>query len=141
VARKGGYRSHLDVDTLAGKPLASNRQCAGLVEYYTRVGKHTGWTAGDTVKGNKTIRKGTAIATFVKGEYQNNLHGNHAALYISQDDTGIWVMDQWDGDPNKPAISSRHIEFKNLPQNADGSWPDASNNGDAFSIIELKDPP
>jgi len=136
--RKAGYRSYIDVETLEGQPLVSNKQCAGLVEHYTRVGVHTRWKEGDRVRGKMDIQKGTAIATFVNGKYQNARHGNHAALYVSQDHGGIYMMDQWDHDPNKLTISKRYVRFMNLPKRADGSWPDASNNGDAFYIIELK---
>jgi hypothetical protein len=45
-------------------------------------------------KGNADIRTGTAIATFDgMGRYPNHAHGNHAAIYISQDSVGIWVWD------------------------------------------------
>jgi hypothetical protein len=137
MAGHGGYRSYVNVDTLDGKPKVSNKQCAGLVQYYTRVGRHENWKAGDRVRYSTTIKKGTAIATFVNGVYQNNVHGNHAALYVSHNADGIYMMDQWDGDPAKPTISKRFVPYKNLAKNANGSWPDASNNGDAFSIIEL----
>ena len=48
-----------------------------------------------SVKGNMSLAKGTAIATFVGGSYLSHKHGNHAALYIGQDAEGITVMDQW----------------------------------------------
>lgn len=130
MARKGGYRSYVDVDTITGS--ASTGQCAALVMHYTRVGKAANWREGDAVRGNTTIKKGTAIATFVNGRYPNKEHGNHAALYVSQDSEGIVVVDQWTG---KDA-GKRTLAF--LGKDGAGGWKDPSNNGDAFSIIELE---
>jgi len=82
-------------------------------------------------RGNQSIRKGTAIATFVNGRYPNLASGNHAAFYTSQDADGMWIMDQFAG---KPRVSMRHITFQG--QNADGNFANPNNNADAFSIIE-----
>lgn len=133
---KKGYRSYVDVETIpdVNSSLVSTGTCASLVQHYTRVGRTSNWKEGIVVKGSAGIRKGTAIATFVGGVYPNLKHGNHAALYVSQDATGIWVVDQWEGLP-KP--HKRLLGFKG--KTADGSaWEDPSNNGDAFSVIELK---
>lgn len=135
MARSGGYRSYIDVETIpsVNSGLVSTGQCAALVQHYTRVGPTSGWKEGEAVKGNATIKKGTAIATFVNGSYPNDAHGNHAALYVSQDSTGIKVVEQWSSLP-KPQV--RVLAF--LGKTADGSaWENPSNNGDAFSIIEL----
>jgi hypothetical protein len=135
MARKGGYRSYIDVETIptVNSELVSTGQCAALVQHYTRVGRTNGWKEGEAVKGCTTIKRGTAIATFVDGIYENEAHGNHAALYISQDSKGIKVVEQWTT-LKKPQI--RDIPF--LGKKADGTgWENPSNNGDAFSIIEL----
>lgn len=134
MAGKKGYRSYVDVETIpeTNTGLVSNKSCAGLVMHYTRVGRAAKWKKGEAVRGNATIRKGTAIATFVNGVYPNLPTGNHAALYVSQDSTGIWVVDQWE-DLEKP--HKRHMKFQGT--NSDGGYVDPSNNGDAFSIIEL----
>jgi hypothetical protein len=134
MARKGGYRSYVDVETIpdSNSSLVSTGSCASLVQHYTRVGSTSKWTKGDFVKGNETIKKGTAIATFVDGKYPNAKHGNHAALYVKQDTKGIWIVDQWESLP-KP--HKRKLEF--LGTNQYGGYEDPSNNGDAFSIIEL----
>ncbi|GGO67767.1 BPSL0067 family protein [Bowmanella pacifica] len=127
----GGPFIYTKVDSLEGKPKVFGGECAGLVQWHTKVGKADTWREGIKVKGNASqISKGTAVATFVDGRYPNLPHGNHAALYLSQDGTGIWVMDQWS---TKPAISKRKMLFKGL--NADGSYKDPSNNGDALSVI------
>lgn len=122
---------YANVDDLEGKPKVSTGSCAALVQYYRSVGKASGWVEGTVVKGNgNTIAKGTAIATFVNGVYPNQASGNHAAFYISQDANGIKVMDQWS---SKASIGSRILQFKG--KNADGTFKDPSNNGDAFSVI------
>jgi hypothetical protein len=60
--------------------------------------------------------------------------GNHAALYISQDAGGIWIMDQWKDDVKKPTRSKRYV--RKLAQNTDGSYSDASNNAVAYRVVE-----
>ena len=131
-ARKGGYRSYLNVSVIAQlkEPVGSG-SCAALPEFYTRIGKAGNWREGEKVKGHKTIKKGTAIATFVNGRYPNAAHGNHAALYVSQDTSGIKVVDQWEDQ----VPHERVLEFLG---EKDGAYVDPSNNGDAFSIIELE---
>ncbi len=130
MVKKGGYRSYVDVDTIPSDTAVSTGKCAALVEHYTRVGRAVNWREGDAVRGCLTIKRGTAIATFVNGIYPNAEHGNHAALYVSQDSNGIKVVDQWPGRP--PGV--RVMGFLGAK---DGAWIDPSNNGDAMSIIEL----
>lgn len=83
------------------------------------------------VKGSPSLKKGTAIATFVDKKCPNHAHGNHAALYVEQDATGMWVVDQWSG---TDTISKRKLRFKGVDRA--GKYVDVSNNGDAFSVIE-----
>lgn len=81
------------------------------------------WVRGALVRGDKSIRSGTAIATFnPKGHYYG-----HAAIYVSQDKNGIHVVDQWvDGVP-KPA-HDRVIRWN--------GGPNVANNGDSFYVVE-----
>lgn len=123
-----------DVDDLDGSELVGSKQCVALVQHYAKVPLTSSWSEGATVKGNLSIKKGTAIATFVDGKYSNNSHGNHAAFYLSQDAGGIWITDQWNGDPKKPNVSKRYIMFKGKSKK--GGFIDPSNNADAFSVIE-----
>lgn len=133
MPRSPGYRSVIDVEAIvtSNSSLVSTGSCAALVQHYSRVGRTSNWKEGARVRGT-TVQRGTAIATFVDGEYPNKASGNHAAFYISQDMRGIWVVDQWESLP-KP--HKRHIRFNGT--NADGSYKDPSNNGDALSIILL----
>ena len=125
---------YANVDSLQGTDLVGSHQCVALVQHYASAPVTSRWKAGIKVKGDTSIKKGTAIATFVNGRYPNNAHNNHAALYISQDGAGIWVMDQWKGDPNKPSVSKRRLNFKGTLKS--GAYIDPSNNGDAFFVIE-----
>ena len=126
---------YAEVDSLVTNPPKANvgtGQCVALVEAYTKVPRPaTSWKQGDAVRGDATIKKGTAIATFVAGKYQSHKTGNHAAFFISQDATGIWVVDQYFG---SGGIRKRHLRFKG--KTATGTYIDPSNNADAFSVIE-----
>jgi hypothetical protein len=80
------------------------------------------WNNGRLVKGDNTVLKGTAIATFDKdGDYSG-----HAAIYESQNPVGLTVVDQWVTSP-ATAIHRRVLRF-----GAHGN----SNNGDLFYVIE-----
>jgi len=69
-------------------------QCVALVQAAAPVGRHDAWRPGAKVFGNPDIREGTIIATFKDGRYPDNRTGQHAAIYLSQDADGIWVVDQ-----------------------------------------------
>jgi hypothetical protein len=100
-------------------------QCVAFVQRAAKAPLTSNWKEGVKVKGSTTMEKGTAIATFKNGVYPNNSTGNHAAIYISQNDTGILVYDQWFGHP----VDQRLIKFR-------GGSGSPSNDGDAFSVIE-----
>lgn len=128
------------VESLKGKAKVGSHQCVALVQWYAAGIPHTSkWKAGETVLGNPRILEGTAIATFVKGLYLSLPHGNHAAFFLRQGTDGFWVMDQWMDKPggNVRPISERFIRSLREKQNPDGTWPQASDNADAFSIIEV----
>ncbi len=70
-------------------------ECVDLLKTCANVSHTSNWAEGGNVWNNK-IPSGTAIATFKNGVYPNQ-SGYHAAIYISQDDKGIYVWDQWRG--------------------------------------------
>lgn len=128
------------VESLKGKDKVGSHQCVALVQWFAAGMPHTSkWKAGEIVLGNPCIKEGTAIATFVKGRYLSLPHGNHAAFFLHQGDDGFWVMDQWQDKPggNVRPISERFIRSLRQLQNTDGTWPQASDNADAFSVIEV----
>lgn len=117
--------------TYEGKPLIGNAQCAVLVEALAKAPHTSAWRKGRSVRRNLGIQPGTAIATFdATGRYPNSSTGDHAALYLSQDGVGIWVIEQYVG---LEKIQKRHIRFMN------GAVPyhhNVANDGDAYSVIE-----
>lgn len=120
-----------DAEKLEGKPAVGNKQCVTLVKHYAGARAASLWREGLAVKGNMTLKPGTAIATFVEGKYQSNATGNHAAFYVSQNANGIIVVDQWS---RSGTIQKRLLTFKGRAEK--GRFIDPSNNGDAFSVIE-----
>ena len=78
--------------------------------------------------GNPQIARGTAIATFEADGTYTNQSGNHAAIYLGQEDRGIWVYDQWRGHP----VDKRLIRFAG----GRGSRGSKSNDGRRFAVIE-----
>ena len=125
---------YINVDQLQNKPKVGGGECVRLLQHYIAgIGQVRQWRQGDPVIGNFGLTKGTAIATFKNGLYQSLEHGNHGALYISQDAGGIMVMDQWNS-PNKPLISSRYIRRRGKYEN--GEFVQPEDNADAFSVVE-----
>jgi hypothetical protein len=81
------------------------------------------WKKGLPVKTSGDIVDGTVIATF----NANNVYSGHAAIYVRQDEKGIYVYDQWVSGTNPKAIGMRLIRW-----NGQG----VSNNGEGFCVVE-----
>ena len=126
---------------LAGGPYVARHPEASLgrvigtghcVEYVKKVAGApltSRWRPGARVRGNRSIARGTAIATFgVDGRYTSGT-GNHAAIYVGQDHSGIWVYDQWRGRP----VSKRLIRFEGGKGSKRGN---KSNDGTLFRVIK-----
>lgn len=99
-------------------------QCVSLVRAATGAPHSSSWRQGPPVRGAKVAR-GTAIATFHGGKYRNLTNGqSHGAVYLTQDAQGIYVVDQWKGQPGHVRL----IRF--------AGWQVAPHNdGDAFSVV------
>lgn len=82
-----------------------NGECVDLLKACAKTPHTQQWRPGKPVWGNH-IPTGTAIATFKQARYPNQ-HGYHAAIYVSQDDKGIYVWDQW----REKAVHLRLIRF------------------------------
>jgi hypothetical protein len=108
--------------------VVDNGHCVKFVQAVAMVPRTVEWRAGALVRGNKSIPPGTAIATFGSNGKYTSETGNHAAIYISQDETGIRVYDQWRGQP----VHERLIRFGNSHDTGKGS---KSNNGNLYSVI------
>jgi hypothetical protein len=131
-----------DAFRLIKTPKVGNGDCVALVRFYAGVPDHTQWKPGERVLDNPRIRPGTAIATFVNGRYPNNDTGQHTAFFLRHDAPGVgfWVVDQWKDKPGRATrpVMSHLLKSLRYKQNKDGTWYWASNNADAFSIIELR---
>ena len=78
------------------RELVGRGQCPVLVQWATGAPKVKFWRQGPVVAGNMNIPVGAAIASgWEDGRYPNKKAGNHAAIYLGQNDTGIQVLDQW----------------------------------------------
>lgn len=115
-----------DPDSYTGKKVG-NGECVTFVQQAAGAPVTATWKQGAAVRGNLSLAKGTAIATFdTNGKYANLKTGNHAAIYVSQDTLGLFVYDQW---RSQGKVLKRHIRFN-------GGKGSASNDGDAFSVID-----
>lgn len=109
-------------------------QCVDFVKQLTGAPQTALWKRGAMVKGISLL-PGTAIATFdppseahPAGKYANDTSGkSHAAVYLSQDATGLQVLDQWSGQP----VHHRTIRFQ-----TETDAIHAANNGNSFFVIE-----
>ena len=80
-----------------GHPSVGTGECVPLVEAATGAPGTWTWSRGAMVRGNFTIKPGTAVATFdPTGRYGNHTNGtSHTAIYLGQTAAGIEVVDQW----------------------------------------------
>jgi hypothetical protein len=102
--------------------------CVDFVKAAAGVPSTAAWQEGAEVRGNPGVAPGTAIATFESDGSYTSESGNHAAIYLYQDDRGIWVYDQWQGQ----AVHKRLIRF----EGGSGWWGSKSNDGTRFAVIE-----
>jgi hypothetical protein len=103
--------------------------CVDFVKAAAGVPRTAAWQEGAAVRGNPDIAPGTAIATFESDGSYTSESGNHAAIYLYQDERGIWVYDQWQGQP----VHKRLIRFEGGSGAKRGS---KSNDGRRFAVIE-----
>ena len=103
--------------------------CVDFVTAAAGVPLTAAWQEGAEVRGNAQIARGTAIATFESDGSYTSESGNHAAIYLHQDDDGIWVYDQWQGQP----VHKRLIRFDG---GSGAKWGSKSNDGRRFAVIE-----
>jgi hypothetical protein len=112
--------------TYAGRSVGSG-QCVAFVQIAASAPLTAQWRRGSKVRGNFALPAGSAIATFDEtGRYANSTSGeSHAAIYMSQDASGLHVWDQWSGQP----VHQREIRFR-------GGSGKAVNDGDRYFVIE-----
>lgn len=106
--------------------VVDNGHCVRLVQVAVPDLGHTStWRRGVKVRGAE-VPSGTIIATFnASGRYENDTTGrSHAAIYLSQNQTGLSVLDQWVG----RAVGERVIRFK-------GGAGLPVDDGDAYHVV------
>lgn len=105
-------------------------ECVALVERACNTPRTPQWRQGSKVKAQLSLAPGTAIATFdPNGTYGNHTDGrSHAAIYMGQDAGGLWVWDQWAGQP----AHMRTIRFQ-----AGAPGVKQANDGDVFYVVEV----
>lgn len=102
-------------------------QCVAYVQAASLAPSTGSWHAGIKVltAGPGVISKGTVIATMVDGHYPNHASGNHAAIYLSHDSHGIYVLDQWLGQP---------VHYRTIHDH--GNSGSASNDAGQYYVVE-----
>ena len=114
-------------EAFAGE-VVGDGHCVALVKAAAGAPPTSAWRRGALVRGNPAIARGTAIATFEADGTYTSRSGNHAAIYLGQDAAGIWVYDQWRGQP----AHRRLIRFEGGRGSDRGS---KSNDGKRFAVI------
>lgn len=92
-------------------------ECVDLVKICSNAPNTRYWKEGSQIFGNNSVPSGTAIATFKKGKYPNK-KGYHAAIYSHQNQQGIFVWDQWKGQPIHLRFIRAHQAHKEPGNNA-----------------------
>jgi hypothetical protein len=123
----GSSEGPFDTVPTGAKTTGAPNYCGQCVSYVKQVCPSlpltNGWKKGSPAKGN--AQKGMVIATF---DSEDNYYG-HAAIYVSEDQDGINVYDQYIYGVTPKAVGPRKLRF--------GASNDV-NNGDKFYIVEPK---
>jgi len=118
-------------------PLNGKTECVALVQAAPPVGGSLNppitstWRPGIWIHGapQGTIKKGTVIATFLANKYPLT-DPRHAAVYLSHNDKGISVIDQWKGATGSTPGNHRPLRFQGVENRS-------VDNGDLYYIVEL----
>jgi hypothetical protein len=124
LANPRSYEGH---DLIADKK-TGRAECVAFLTAALDAPNVDKWKPGRPITRGADIPVGTAIATFVEGKYPGEKRGQHAAIYLGQNDQGIQVMDQWADDPKKLHVSERTIYWQSTSRSR-------SNQPTAFSTI------
>lgn len=128
------YLLNIEEKSVFGKKkfanIKGNTECVEFIRQATDAPETKKWVRGRLVKSYKAgeLTRGTAIATFdEKGHYPTDTLGRHAAIYLSHNNEGIEVLDQWN---SQGEVLKRTIRFNRPPKTK------RSNDGDTFYVIE-----
>jgi hypothetical protein len=132
------------IDDLVGMQKSiGTGSCAALIQnYVTGIGKTDTWVPGPRVTNlsEKTLARGTVIATFWNGKYPGKDSGNHVAFYLGHNAKIIEVVEQWKGVTVKQAKAARSaggIQFKgiSLPSDQSGAAPKMTNTAEYYYVV------
>ncbi len=103
-------------------------ECVQLLKSLMAAPRTIFWKEGRKLKEHfDAIKPGTAIATFVNGQYpQTGRTGMHAAIFVRATQAGIFVLDQFRG---RKAVTERFIPWTSSSRSR-------SNNAVAYSTVE-----
>jgi hypothetical protein len=106
----------------------NNTECVTFIQQATGAPVTKTWKQGQKIrKGDHSVPVGTVIATFVDGHYSTLGRSNqHAAVYLGQDEQGIWVLNQHNG--------TKKVVVERIPWMPRSSG--LSNDGKAFSVVK-----
>ncbi len=126
----GNQRSSLlcvNAERYAGT-VVGNGHCVSLIKKCSNAPDTNQWRPGEKVLPLPTssLKTGTVIATFLNGHYPNKT-GWHAAIYISHNDNGIWVWDQWKG---------KHVHKRFIRTRKDRA--SAGNSAQHYRVVTIK---
>lgn len=128
------YKLTIDEKSVFGKKKFANQkgntECVEFIRQATDAPETTKWVRGRLVKsfGSGGLERGTAIATFdANGNYPTDSLGKHAAIYLSHNNEGISVLDQWN---SQEEVKERLIRFNRA------AGTKRSNDADTFYVIE-----
>lgn len=120
---QSNYRC-LNVSSYQGE-IVGDGHCVSLIKRCSGAPHTSYWKPGKRVMQSSQLAPGTIIATFKNNRYPNT-EGHHAAIYISHDEKGIWVWDQWQG----KAVHKRLIRTRS-------DRAPASNRARAYRVVKF----
>ncbi len=115
-----------------------NHHCVAFVQEVAGAPKQASliWRPGPKVRGNFEIEKGTAIATFDgNGIYPDNKKGQHAAIYMGQNESGLIVYDQYVSKPVGESFIKFYRPQKQTPFVKETELINMSVDGDYYYVI------
>jgi hypothetical protein len=124
-----GYIANLNTANSLTGTTVGNGQCEAFVQQVSSVPHPAMWCQGAKVKSASFIAPGTVIAIFdADGKYRGRAtRSAHAAIFLSRNVTGIWVLDQC-ASPAAQPVQKRLIRYMSGVGTKSGD-------GDQFCIV------
>lgn len=131
----GRYVADNPMGLISPKPVGDG-ECVALVQRAAGMPLTRYWRREASVRGNPDIKPGTIIATFDDdGRYGNHTDGtSHAAIYLRQDEKGIYVIEQYNRRNNGVVVENvpPHVQF--IPWDVPGN--NKINQGKNYYVVQ-----